>query len=271
MADPRACRFDAAKLACGATDSAECFSAPQVAALRRIHAGPRDSAGRQLAGGYLPSGSEPGDPSPNLGWDGYLLGGGHTSGGQVLADGILGDLIQRPFATAASFDWDKDPARLRAAAVDFDASADLRRFFARGGKLILWHGWADAAIPPEATLNYRDAMLRASGGQANDSARLFMVPGVQHCTGGAGPDSFGQNGPPKSGDTPERNLIAALQAWVEGKRAAPESVIGRRGHGGMMGSPDHSPERQRLLCAAPKKAVFQTGGDPDLAASYSCG
>lgn len=270
VADPRQCRFDVAKLACGTADAAVCFSPPQIAALQRIHTGPRDSSGRQLAGGYLPSGAEAGAPSPQLGWEGYVLGGNRKSGGQMLADGILGDLIQRPFATSASFDWDKDPARLRAVAADLDAPADLRRFFARGGKLILWHGWADAAIPPEATLDYHDTMLRASGARAKDSVRLFMVPGVQHCTGGTGPDSFGQNGAPKPSDAPERNMVAALQSWVEGSRAAPETLIGRRGHGGMMGLPEASPERQRLLCAAPKTAVLQPGGDPDLAANYSC-
>lgn len=270
VADPRQCRFDAAKLACGTTDSAQCFSPPQIGALQRIHAGPQDNAGRQLAGGYLPSGSEAGDPSPQLGWEGYVLGGNHKSGGQTLADGILGDLIQQPFTTAASFDWNKDPARLRPALSDISAPTDLRRFFARGGKLILWHGWADAAIPPQATLTYHDAMLRASGARAKESVRLFMVPGVQHCTGGVGPDSFGQSSAPKPGDTPERSMVAALQSWTEGKRAAPETLIGRRGHGGMMGRADSSPERQRLLCASPKNAVLQPGGDPDLAASYIC-
>ena len=74
------------------------------------------------------------------------MGGKRKSGGQMLVDGILGDLIQRPFATSASFNWDTAPARLRAVAHDLDAPADLQRFFARGGKLILWHGWADAVM-----------------------------------------------------------------------------------------------------------------------------
>ncbi|MEY2926217.1 MAG: hypothetical protein RL367_694, partial [Pseudomonadota bacterium] len=116
VADPRQCRFDAAKLSCSVSSSAQCFSDPQLAALRRIQSGPRNSSGRQLAGGYLPSGSESGTPAPMLGWEGYQLRAkSGKPGGEGLADGMLGDLIQTPFATPASFDWEKDPARLRAA------------------------------------------------------------------------------------------------------------------------------------------------------------
>jgi Tannase and feruloyl esterase len=272
VADPRQCRFDAAKLACGTSSSPQCFSDPQLAALRRIHAGPHNSAGRQLAGGYLPSGSEAGDPAPQLGWEGYLLRGkAGKPGGEGLADGMLGALIQRPFATPSSFDWVRHPARLRAASREIDTPANLRRFFARGGKLIIWHGWADAAIPPEASLNYHGDVLRQSGARASGSVRLFMVPGVQHCFGGKGTDTFGQSGAPGPNETPERNMVLALQNWAEGSSAAPDSFVGRRGHGGaMMGAGTPGPERQRLMCAWPRKDVLTPGADPDKAASYSC-
>lgn len=272
VADPRQCRFDASRLSCSNSTSSQCFSDPQIAALQRIHAGPKTSSGKQLAGGYLPSGSESGDPAPMLGWEGYLLSDGKSrSGGRGLADGMLGDLIQTPFATVESFDFDKDPARLRAASREIDAPANLKRYFARGGKLIIWHGWADAAIPPEATLKYHADLMRLSGAKAKDSVRLFMVPGVQHCFGGKGPDSFGQSGAPAPGETPERNMVMALQNWSEGKRSAPETFVARRGHGGgMMGAGTPGPERQRLLCAWPKKELLQPGADPDKAASYTC-
>jgi pimeloyl-ACP methyl ester carboxylesterase len=272
VADPRQCHLDVARLACGVSSSSQCFSAPQLAALRRIYAGPRDASGRQLAGAFLPSGSEPGNPVPPLGWEGYLLARpGGLPAAQLLAGGVLQDLIQQPFATTASFDFDRDTSRLRAAmAPDMDASPDLQHFFARGGKLIMYHGWADAAIPPENSLRYRMAMLRNSGPKAQQSFRLFMVPDMQHCLGGTGPDEFGQMGPPKPGEKPERNVVMALQAWVEGHRPAPEALIGRRGLSDMMGMPTTGPERQRLLCAWPGKAVLKSGGDPDKAASYSC-
>jgi pimeloyl-ACP methyl ester carboxylesterase len=71
IADPRQCQFDASRLACGTSSSPQCFTQPQIAALRQIHAGAKDSAGRQLTGGYLPSGSEVGKPAPVFGWDSY--------------------------------------------------------------------------------------------------------------------------------------------------------------------------------------------------------
>lgn len=272
VADPRQCRFDAAKLSCSQSDSPQCFTPPQITALGRLHAGPRTSRGVQLTGGYLPAGSEAGDPAPLLGWEGYLMAG--ASGriaGRGLADGMLGDLIQKPFATVESFNYDKDHARLRAASRELDAPLNLSRFFARGGKLITWHGWADAAIPPELVLRYHTGMVRQSGALASQSARLFMVPGVQHCFGGKGPDSFGQSGAPLPTEAPERNMVMALQSWVEGKRPAPEMLVGRRGHGGgMMPVASSGPERQRLLCAWPKRAVLRSGQDPDQAASYTC-
>lgn len=271
VADPRQCRFDVSKLMCGISSSAQCLTQPQLQALTRIQAGPRDKAGRQLAGGYLASGSEPGEPASALGWDAYLLSQpGARSQSQFLVDGALGDLIGKPFATAATFNFDKDPVLLKAAlGADLDASPNLSRFFARGGKLIYWHGWADAAIPPEATLRYRDAMLRASGPRATSSSRLFMVPGVQHCMGGNGPMGFSQLNAPQSGETAENSMSAALQAWVEQGRV-PNELVAHRGFGGVMGMPIARPERQRLLCAWPAKPVLRPGTNPDLAASYTC-
>jgi feruloyl esterase len=96
-----------------------------------------------------------------------------------------------------------------------------------------------------------------------------MVPGVQHCLGGTGPDSFGQLNAPGPSDTPKRSVTAAVQAWVEDKQA-PDSIVGRRGLGGLMGIPAMGPERQRLLCPWPSKEALQPGGDPDQATSYTC-
>ena len=269
VADPRRCRPDLSRLACGANPSPECFMPAQLAALRQIYAGPHDKTGRSLAAGYPPSGSEVGAPN---GWTGYIVKapGGPPTGAEALIGGLLKDVVQQPFATPQIFDFNKDPARLKAAlAADLDAKPDLHRFFGRGGKLILFHGWADGAIPPGATLRFHDAVLRASGPRAKDSMRLFMVPGVQHCEGGRGPDVFGQGNAPRPGDTPERSMSVAIQAWVEAGRK-PDMFVARRGGGAIMGLPEAKPERQRLLCAYPGEAVLTPGADPDKAASYHC-
>jgi hypothetical protein len=269
--DPRQCKVDVSKLACGVSDSKQCFTEPQVNALKQIYAGPRDASGLQLTGGYLPSGSEVGTPWPPLGWEGYLVAGANgRPGGEVLISGLLKDLVQKPFATPATFDFNTDPKRLRSVlASDLDAQPNMQHFFNHGGKLLLWHGWADAAIPPEATLKFHDAILKSSGPSAKDSVRLFMIPDVQHCFGGTGPDMFGQLSAPQSDDTPDRNMVRALQKWVEEGRPI-DTIVGRRGVGGFMGIPVPPSERQRLLCAYPGKPVLQSGGNPDLASSYSC-
>jgi hypothetical protein len=270
IADPRACKFDASKLACGVSDSPQCFTQPQVKALERIHAGARDKAGRFVAFGYPPSGAEVGNPVKAFGWDGNILANFHSvSGGKTLSEGILTDLAPTPIATDATFDFNRDPARLKAAlGADIDARPGLTQFFARGGKLIMWHGWADPILPPESSVAFYEAALRESGARAKDQLRLFMVPGVQHCVGGTGPDAVGQIGAPMAGEQPERSVGAAIQAWVETGRV-PDSIVGRRGMIAMAMKPG-TPERQRLLCAYPKRAVLQEGADPDKAASYVC-
>ncbi|HTZ69164.1 MAG TPA: tannase/feruloyl esterase family alpha/beta hydrolase, partial [Acetobacteraceae bacterium] len=269
VADPRMCKLDVAKLACGVSNSPQCFSQGQLAALKQIYAGPRDAAGRQVAATYPPSGAEKGDPLPAFGWDGFIVGG--TNGpalDEAYARGVLRDFFATPFATPETFDFTKDPARLKAAlAGDLDARPQLQPFFDRGGKLIIWQGWADPAIPPDATIAFYQESLRNSGPRAKGSMRLFMVPGMQHCVGGTGAFVFGQFGAPPPGQTPDRSVGAAIQAWVEAGRQ-PDRLVGRRGIAALMGAP--GAEKQRLLCAFPAKAVLKPGDDADRAASYDC-
>lgn len=267
VADPRRCRFDVARLACGVSASPLCFTPPQLVALKRIYAGPRDAAGRPIAMGFPPSGAEVGDPAPMFGWEASIF----ADPNKPSTSELLGNFIATPFADNRSFDFDRDPQRLKAAlAADLDVQPDLRRFFARGGKLIIWQGWADASVPPQATLNFYEAMLRRSGPKAKGGARLFMVPGVQHGLGGTGPDIFGQLTAPAPGDTPERNIVAALQAWVETGRT-PDALAGRSHKtGGRFGPPSGRPEKSRLICAYPARAALRPGADPDSASSYDC-
>jgi Tannase and feruloyl esterase len=270
IADPRQCKFDSSKLACGVADSPQCFAPAQLKALDQIHTGARDKSGRRVAFGYPPSGAEVGNPVPQFGWDGNILAKFQSvSGGKTLSEGILTDLAQPAIATDATFDFDQDPLRLRAElGADLDAQPNLSRFFARGGKLILWHGWADPILPPEPTVAFYETALQKSGTKAKDQLRLFMVPGVQHCVGGTGPDAIGQIGAPMPGDPPERSVGAAVQSWVETGRV-PDSLVGGRGMIAMAMNPS-APHRQRLICAYPARAVLRPEADPDKADSYSC-
>jgi hypothetical protein len=227
-----------------------------------------------VTAGFPPSGAEASVPV-YLGWGGWILG----PTGEMLPRGLLKDLVQQPFATVQSFDFDKDPARLRAAlSTDLDVTPNLRRYFDHGGKLIIYHGWGDPAISPASSIKFYEAALQESGARARRSMRLFMIPGMQHCFGGPGPAPNGTAGPPHTGDTPERSWASAIQAWVETGRV-PERMIGHSGDlPNGIGSPFpipgvpamSGPIRERLICAYPAQAVLRAGGNPDIASSYEC-
>ncbi len=123
-------------------------------------------------------------------------------------------------------------------------------------------------MAPEATIAYFHDVIANSGPGAEEHVRLFMVPGVQHCGSGPGPDSLGQSGVPLPTTDPEESMGSALQAWVEHGRR-PESVIGRF-TGGSMQRGAAELEKERLICAYPKMAVLRPGQDPDRASSYVC-
>ena len=272
VADPRQCHLDVSKLECATSDSPQCFTPPQVEALRKIYAGPRNSSGRQLAPAFPASGGEHGTAGSS-GWELWVLGDGKRRPNQsFLPDGILANFIAEPFASTDTFDFDKDTARLRALlAPDIDAKPDLTRFFKRGGKLIMWHGWADPAIAPQLSINFHESILRASGYRAKGSVRLFMVPGVQHCFGGPGPNMFGQIVAPMPGASPESSLGAAIHAWVE-SGLAPDKIIAHTGSiTEFAGAPPNGPEEnRRLICAYPARATLRSNGDTTNVLSYQC-
>lgn len=260
VADPRACQFDYARLSCGQASASQCFSDRQIQTLRSIVAGPHDSSGAPLVPGYPLAGAETlwsnMIPAPSL-----VIG---------LAQGTLDHFIQEPFTTVEEFDFDRDPARLRAAiGSEIDASPDLSRFFSRGGKLILFHGWADPAIPPEMAIEFYEQALQHSGSGARDAMRLFMLPGVGHCGGGPGPLPADQAGPPSPGQTPERSFASALRAWVETGRT-PETIVAEGPAPTRDAEATPASTRERLICAYPGRAMLSPGADPDRAASYTC-
>lgn len=177
-------------------------------------------------------------------------------------------LVESPTRGIHSF----RPEREAAAALDrlgpvLDArSPDLRAFFRRGGKLILWHGWSDAVLSPLETLAYYRKLVDSVGAeQVARSVRLFMAPGVEHGTTGAGPARFGQL---SAGDgDPQRSLGAALRRWVE-TGEAPEQVIAARHQ--VQRDPNSPLVRTALICAWPRVARYVSSGSVDDAASFRC-
>jgi feruloyl esterase len=152
--------------------------------------------------------------------------------------------------------WDytrHDPAALlaesRRLAPELNADdPDLSRLAARRGKLILWHGWADPALNPLVTVDYYERVLARDAG-AREYVRLFMLPGVLHCAGGAGPDNV--------------DWLRAVQDWVERGRAPEQLEASRRERSGAV-------TRARPLCAYPQRAVYAGQGSTDDAASFTC-
>jgi feruloyl esterase len=127
---------------------------------------------------------------------------------------------------------------------------DLTAFKQHGGKLLLYHGWSDQNVPPLSTINYYKSVLgqMGSGPETAEWLRLFMVPGMAHCRGGEGPNTF--------------DIVSALEKWVEQEKA-PERIIASH-------RTDGNVERTRPLCPYPQVAEFKGTGNTDEAANFVC-
>ncbi len=142
---------------------------------------------------------------------------------------------------------------------------DLGAFQARGGKLILYHGWNDPAITALSSIDYYDSVVKAMGQpRAEGFLRLYLVPGMQHCGDGPGATSFGQYGLAEPKD-PGRNVTLALERWVE-QGQAPSTLVATRF---VDNDPSRGVQRTRLLCPHPQEARYRSG-NPDDAASFAC-
>ena len=253
--DPRRCRFDSQTLVCKqGGDPSSCFTPKQVAAIKDLYAGARDSAGRLIYPGYMPGAEAEG------GWAAYMTGSGPRSGNHwEQADNVLKYLVfENPAWDFRTFDFDKDVAfTVDKLGKTFDAfDPDLARFRRNGGKLLLYHGWNDPSISPLNTIDYYErvvSVLKKGGGepaaaQAQEFIRLFMLPGMLHCGGGPGPNTF--------------DMVGALEGWVE-ERRAPDSLTASHATNGTI-------DRTRPLCVYPKVAVYSGSGSTNDAANFSC-
>ncbi|MGH1560811.1 tannase/feruloyl esterase family alpha/beta hydrolase [Caulobacter segnis] len=251
--DPRRCRFDPAVVHCKDGQAKDCLTPAQVSALRKLYQGPRGARGKAIFPGY-PAG---GEATPGA-WPLWISGekAQHPS----FARSFFANFVYANTSwQLAQLNLDKDLKAARAIAPTVASdNPDLSAFKAKGGKLILFHGWSDAAITPLATIQYYDAVRARMGTKSTDAfSRLFMVPGMSHCFGGPGPNSF--------------DMLATLDAWVEGGRA-PDTVIASKldnDYADLLGMPAKT-LRTRPLCAYPKVAQWDGKGSTDQAASFSC-
>lgn len=267
--DPLRCRFDPASLLCPAADGPRCLTAAQVDAVRKIYAGPRDPrTGAQIYPG-LERGSEAAGGSLGAGGSWSIL----ISSAQTFLGGDTWKymVFKDPSWDFHTLDFHRDVLladRLVGPIIN-STSPDLSDFKALGGKLIMWHGWADPLVNPRNSINYVRSVEAGSRGneQGDDDAarstqsflRLFMAPGLTHCAGGPGLNTF--------------DTLTALERWVEQGRA-PDKLIASHTN---LAFPDNvmvatppAGDFSRPLCPWPQVARYTGRGSTTDARSFVC-
>lgn len=270
IADPRACHFDPAILACKSAENAHCLTAPQIKSLNTMLTDRK--VGDTMLPGFLPTGAE---EDPN-GWPSWVTGSARgKSAGVGFATGYFANMVYsdpkwdfhtfEPVAGLATA-REKTGENLNA------TNTDLSAFHARGGKLIMYHGWADAAISPLYSIHYYEGVEEKLGKDtAAEFTRLYMLPGVKHCFGGPGPDSIGQFGLPGiKNSTAGNNVILALEDWVE-QGKAPEAIVATKyAKPRKENDEPHAVVMTRPACPYPQQAQYKGTGSTKEAASFVC-
>jgi hypothetical protein len=263
IGDPRGCHFDPATLLCKAADGKGCLTRAQLDVVRKIYDGPADSQGRPLFTGGMQLGSE-------LTWGSAFIGTpGHPPSYRAFMDEFWRyvGFMSAPGPTydaITQFDFDRDPQRLGGMETLFSGSdPDLRGFARRGGKLLLAQGWNDNSVVPLNLLDYYDGVTRFMGGRdaTLGFARLFTVPGMEHCQGGDGPWGI--------------NYLTVLDGWVEHGQA-PDQLLGQHPKPGVVvdwGGTSFPLAADKVAFARPlflypRSAFYRGTGNPDDPANY---
>lgn len=235
LSNPRECSFDFASLACPAGGATEaCLTPGELRTVQTFYGGLRNAKGDLVF-----SGQAYGVPMP-------ALASSEEGPSPFAFDSIRILGFQDAEYDWRQFDLDRDLPRVDAAAGFVDAvNPDLRAFEAHGGKLLLYAGWRDTGITPENTVLYYESVRGEMGPEQDDWLRLFMVPGMAHCRGGPGVDTF--------------DAIGALERWRE-RGVAPDEMLGRNRETGMA----------RPICAYPSSAQYDGSGDLKDAANWTC-
>jgi len=262
--DPRNC-FDPATLTCPGNDTNDCLTPAQVAGLKKIYAGPRNSKGEQIVPGF-----EPGAETGPGGWGLWINGPAPAKSLQyIFASQFLDNMV---FNGAnwdyKTFDFDRDMKTVndKMAAILNAANPDLSAFQKHGGKLILFHGWNDAALPPQNTIDYYNAVRSKMGASVADSfVRLYMIPNLQHCFGGPGATYCG--GLTAAMGDPSHDLSAALERWVE-KGVAPGQMVASQFKSTF--DFNSTASRTHLICPYPQRAAYKGSGSMEDATNFEC-
>ncbi len=239
--NPTACRFDPQVLACKGEDTSGCLTPGQIASARAMLSPiTHPVTGQTVYDGHLWPGAE-------LEWD--VLGGPQPNGNVVTAirNLVMKDTKWDPKMFNPATDIDK---AMQSEGHEWLLSGDanLKPFFDRGGKLVMYHGWADPQVPPHTAMTYYNNVLKTVGQPAANSMTLFMVPGMLHCNGGTGTDTF--------------DKVGTLEAWVE-RGQKPTRIVAAH-------LTDGKVDKTRPLCPFGQVAKWNGTGDTNDAANFSC-
>jgi Tannase and feruloyl esterase len=284
--DPRSCSWNPSSMLCTGADNASCLNAAQADALNKIYEGPTNPrTGERISTGYERSGENSGN------WVSYIIGPAPGAAlQQLFSVGFYqGFVFEDPTWDFRTFDFDRDVAltRTKLAAVLDATNPDIGAFQRRGGKIIQYHGWIDASPHPRGSIEYYEDVVReqtpgrekgagarddfgkriAGLRRTQDFYRLFMVPGMEHCLGGPGPNVFGQilAAPPPSSDA-AHDALTALEQWVE-HGIAPKKIIATKY---VNDNPASGIQMQRPLCPYPKAARWRGTGSTNDASKFVC-
>jgi len=228
--DPTKCHFDPNRL--------DFLTPRQIETVRTILSAAKTSKGEEIFPGYV--------PGAELGWGG-LVGGPEPT--VTAIDQYKYVVFKNPQWDWRTFDLDRDVAvadRVDNGTINA-INPNLKPFIAHGGKLLMYHGWSDPLVGPLTSVNYYNSVVNQLG-RVDDSIRLFMVPGMGHCGGGEGPNTF--------------DMLGALEHWVE-RGKAPDQIVASHSTGGAI-------DRTRPLCPYPQVAIYKGAGSIDEAASFAC-
>ncbi|MBV9083639.1 MAG: tannase/feruloyl esterase family alpha/beta hydrolase [Acidobacteriaceae bacterium] len=265
ISDPQACHFDPGQLLCKGAEDDHCLTPAQIVAVKKVYAGPMNPrTGEQIIAGYSIGSESPEGDQWAHGWDRFITSLKEPMRLEFWKYWVFND----PGWDWRTFDYDRDVAYADEKLKAVNATeTDLSAFRDRGGKVLMYSGWADPIGPPMDAVNYYERVKVAMGGrqQTESFFRLFMVPGMAHCVYGPGPNifgGFGTIGTPTISTDAQHDILIALTEWVE-KGSAPEKIIAGHITGGEL-------DRTRPICPYPKVARWIGEGNSDDAKNFTC-
>jgi feruloyl esterase len=238
ISEPQRCNVDFKALECKGADGANCLTARQVQSAQTLISPARTASGTVLFPRL--------EPGTELGW--ARLGGGPEPG-ELFLDQFRYLVYPNTDWDWRTFDLERDAAKAHAINKDaLELNPDLAAFARRGGKLLLYHGWADQQVAPGSSVEFYESAVKSSPKDASSWVRLFMAPGMGHCAGGEGPNDF--------------DKLTALEHWVE-QGTPPAQIVASHRTGGRV-------DRTRPLCPYPQVARYNGNGSIDDAANFTC-